>query len=162
MKKIAILFLALTVAFTLGACCLRHEWTEATYTHAKTCIACGKTEGEPLNPLLYINEEDGVAITGYAIECDANFEIPAEIDGKPVVAIGKYAFDGRDELVRVTIPESVVKIENYAFKDCKNLKYVYMPSGETAEFDHTAFYNCTNLEAVDTGSIKYMGFTDNI
>ena len=42
MKKIAILFLALTVAFTLGACCLRHEWTEATYTHAKTCIACGK------------------------------------------------------------------------------------------------------------------------
>lgn len=162
MKKIAILFLALTVAITLGACCLRHEWTEATYTHAKTCIACGKTEGEPLNPLLYINEEDGVAITGYAIECDANFEIPAEIDGKPVVAIGKYAFDGRDELVRVTIPESVVKIENYAFKDCKNLKYVYMPSGETAEFDHTAFYNCTNLEAVDTGTVKYTGFTDNI
>ena len=125
MKKIAILFLALTVAFTLGACCLRHEWTEATcteprtctvcgategealghewaeatcteprtctvcgaaegkalghewaeatYTHAATCIACGETEGEPLNPLLYINKKDGVTITGYAIECDANF-----------------------------------------------------------------------------------------
>ncbi len=162
MKKLLILLLTLSVAFTLGACCLRHEWIDATYTEPKTCSKCGKTEGEALEPFFYVAQKDGLTITGYAVECDANFIIPEEIDGKTVVAIGKNAFEGRNELFSVTIPESVVEIENYAFKDCKNLEYVYMPSGEIAEFNSTSFYNCTNLEAVDTGNIRYTGFTDNI
>ena len=48
MKKLLILLLALSIAVTLGACCLRHEWTEATCTEPKTCAKCGKTEGEAL------------------------------------------------------------------------------------------------------------------
>ena len=47
MKKLLTLLLALSIAFTLSACCLRHDWTEATCTEPKTCAKCGKTEGEP-------------------------------------------------------------------------------------------------------------------
>ena len=139
-----------------------HDWTEATYEAAKTCTVCGLTEGEPKSPFFYIKKKDGVTITGCAIVCEPDLEIPAEIDGKPVTGIGKNAFSGRNEIVRVTMPESIAVIEDYAFKDCKNLEYVYMPSGETAEFDHTTFYNCSKLMHVDTGRIKYTGFTDNI
>lgn len=31
----------------LSACCISHDWREATCTEPKTCAKCGKTEGEP-------------------------------------------------------------------------------------------------------------------
>ena len=36
------------MVFSLSACCLQHEWKDATCTEPKTCAKCGETEGEPL------------------------------------------------------------------------------------------------------------------
>lgn len=38
----------LSILFSLGACCLEHEWAPANCVSAKTCIKCGETEGEAL------------------------------------------------------------------------------------------------------------------
>ena len=48
MKKAILLLLALCLCFSLCACCLQHEWLDATCTEPKTCAKCGKTEGEAL------------------------------------------------------------------------------------------------------------------
>ena len=53
--------------------------------------------------------------------------IPAELDGKPVTAIGNYAFSRNGILNSVTIPDSVKRIGNCAFTRCSRLTYVSIP-----------------------------------
>ena len=45
------LAIVLTSAFILGmltGCCREHQWVEASCSTPKTCVVCGKTEGDPL------------------------------------------------------------------------------------------------------------------
>ena len=58
--------------------------------------------------------------------------IPAELDGKPVTAIGNDAFSGNGILNSVTIPDSVERIGNCAFNRCSRLTYVSIPEGLTS------------------------------
>lgn len=48
-KKSALVLLLLGVIFLLAACCMKHEWKEATCTEPKTCVKCGETEGSELS-----------------------------------------------------------------------------------------------------------------
>ena len=42
-----LLVIVLCVSLFTG-CCLKHDWEEADCVHPKTCLKCGKTEGEAL------------------------------------------------------------------------------------------------------------------
>ena len=48
----------------------------------------------------------------------ANLVVPSEIDGYPVTEIGNWVFGDCKTLVSVEIPDSVVKIADYAFTHC--------------------------------------------
>lgn len=49
MKRCAILVLCLLICLSLLAgCACEHTWVEADCVNARTCSACGETEGEPL------------------------------------------------------------------------------------------------------------------
>lgn len=49
MTKKIISFLTIILSLAcLSGCCLVHNWTDATCTTPRTCLDCGKTEGEPL------------------------------------------------------------------------------------------------------------------
>lgn len=48
MKKQYYIFGIFAVCFMLTGCCMSHEWKEATCTEPKTCVKCGKSEGEAL------------------------------------------------------------------------------------------------------------------
>ena len=48
MKKLLAVAALLAIVLALSACCLKHEWVEATCTEPRTCAKCGKTEGEAL------------------------------------------------------------------------------------------------------------------
>ena len=54
-----------------------------------------------------------------ALDCDryisGNVEIPDELDGHKVTAIGDYAFMGCEHIENINIPESVTAISNSAF-----------------------------------------------
>ena len=48
MKRIVAIVFIIAICFSLSACCLRHDWQEATCAAPETCAKCGKTRGEPL------------------------------------------------------------------------------------------------------------------
>ena len=76
--------------------------------------------------------------------------IPNLIDGKTVTEIGKYSFayDSYDRnLTTVTIPDTVIKIDDYAFYNCGNLTTIILPEGLTEIGDY-AFSGCNSLQNI--------------
>ena len=69
------------------------------------------------------------------------------VSGTPS-AIEKSAFRGRDELTDVRLPDSVVRIEDSAFADCRNLKWVE-PGRSCRSIGEEAFRGCGELFSVD-------------
>ncbi len=94
--------------------------------------------------------DDGtVEITKYT-GSEANLKIPSEIDGKKVTSIGDYSFNtgpykGNDNLVNLTVPDSVTRIGSYSFAFSDNLESVNIP-GSVNIIGDAAFYNCSKLE----------------
>ncbi|MBQ3096852.1 MAG: leucine-rich repeat domain-containing protein [Kiritimatiellae bacterium] len=91
----------------------------------------------------------------------ANLEIPAEIDGCPVVEIANWGFFSLyTELESVTIPEGVTRIGGGAFSSCRALRRVVIPASVTTidcRYGWYPFGECTSLDEVvfkgDRGAI---------
>lgn len=75
---------------------------------------------------------------------ERNPNIPAQIDGTPVVAIGERAFQNETRVTDIVIPDSVTEIGSYAFKNCTNLTSITMGDQVTA-IGGEAFYGCKSL-----------------
>ena len=73
-------------------------------------------------------------------------EIPDEINGYPVTAIGNTAFMG-NRVSSIKIPASVTKIGMGAFNNCANLAEVTIPDS-VMEIGNNAFMNCTSLQNI--------------
>lgn len=95
---------------------------------------------------VYTIADDAVTITGYS-GTEANIVIPAEIDGKPVVAIGNYAFSSK-VISTVDIPDSVRSIGRSAFSSCTGLVSVDFPA-KLDTLGPLAFYGCSHLGQED-------------
>ncbi len=114
----------------------------------------------PVNPENEGDFEPYIVINSYNLSDDATetvVEIPAEIEDVPVTEIGASAFNGRDTLTEVIIPDSVKTISNAAFANCKGLKIVIVP--DSVEYiGDSAFQGCDALEYVVLGNgLKTMG-----
>lgn len=75
--------------------------------------------------------------------------IPAEIEGKPVVSIGSV-FAGNTTITDVTIPDSVTMIGGRAFYQCTALKRIKIGNNVTDIMDN-AFWECSALTDVILG-----------
>ena len=125
---------------------------------------------EPIEVYKYTTDEEGNAtITGFYGNVSA-LSIPAQIDGHPVTAINEYAFQGLSQITTVTMPDTITQIKFAAFKNCRNLGDVNLPTSLTylanEAFAFTAltsieiprslehsdwygpFYGCENLKTV--------------
>ena len=111
----------------------------------------------------YLPRLGGMEITKY-IGNKTVVNIPAEIEGKPVVVVGGFsesnvtsvtipdgckeikslAFFRCEELTSVEVPDSVTKIHDGAFKLCKKLKSVRIPDGVTS-IEIGVFHGCEEL-----------------
>lgn len=93
-------------------------------------------------------------------DCDKKataVEIPAEVEGVPVVGVADHAFENCTELVSVTFAEGLKQppkegeegfyIGTRAFAECTALPEIVIPEGVTA-MGHGAFQCCTALERV--------------
>ena len=79
----------------------------------------------------YREENSTITITGYdAYKINGAVNIPSMIDGKPVTTIGNGAFSEKN-LTGVTIPNSVITIENQAFAYNTSLTSVVIPDSVT-------------------------------
>ncbi len=95
--------------------------------------------------------EDGSAeIKSYQGE-ESVIEIPGEMDGKTITAIGAGAFQGNEFIEKVIVPEGVTRIQNNAFKGCISLEEVVLPESCTA-IGVSVFEDCKALKKVNLPS----------
>ena len=97
--------------------------------------------------LIYTKYADRVEITGCDKSISGSLEIPAEIDGLPVTAIGANAFNFCQELLSVVISDNVQSIRELAFGGCSSLTSVIIPAN-LKEIQLAAFENCENLKEI--------------
>lgn len=107
---------------------------------AKTAPACNPADYE------YTADERGVTITKYTGE-KQRVAVPSEIDGKPVVALGKNAFYESD-VTWLSIPDSVQEIGTFCFSGCSGLQTLYLPQG-LKEIPACMLESCFRLLALD-------------
>ena len=74
-------------------------------------------------------------------------DIHSEINGYEVTIIGKNLFMNYSDLIGVTIPDSVIKIDASAFENCDELTNVIIPNGVTT-IGNSAFYACSSLNTI--------------
>ncbi len=93
-------------------------------------------------------ETDGeITVTGCS-GGETVLEIPGEIDGKPVTAIGSWAFKEKN-ITSVTVPASVKTIGTYAFLGCAKLASVEFAENSALEtIEMSAFQSCSSLKSI--------------
>lgn len=72
--------------------------------------------------------------------------IPDTYNGAPVTEIGEFAFSGY-EITKVTIPESVSVINEYAFRGCTKLEEIII-KGNNLTIENRAFSECSALKKI--------------
>ncbi|MBN2108450.1 MAG: leucine-rich repeat domain-containing protein [Deltaproteobacteria bacterium] len=101
------------------------------------------------------SDNSTVEITGYT-GLGGAVVIPDNITGLPVVTIGPSAFENGVSITSVTIPNSVTKIEYYAFRYCSGLTSVTIPASVTY-IGAEAFRSCSLIAAYFLGNAPVMG-----
>jgi hypothetical protein len=87
-----------------------------------------------------------ITVTRYA-GAAGTLDIPALINGLPVVGVASYAFQNCNGLTAVTFPDSVTTIGTGAFSNCRSLSRVTLPVGVTS-IGNSAFFGCGSLTSV--------------
>ena len=90
------------------------------------------------------NTDGTLTLKKFNSTTETNVVVPAEVDGKAVTAIGYGAFSGKNNLLSIEIPDSVVKIANNAFANSENLESVIV-RGLTMELGASVFANCADF-----------------
>lgn len=110
-----------------------------------------------------VDENGNATITGTAdTETERDIEVPSEINGHPVTAIGSKAFAAGDNstsewMTSIYLPNSITAIGEKAFQNCVNLSAVRLPEGSlTVGTDGGwrgssafVFAGCTSLLTLD-------------
>ena len=100
--------------------------------------------------MFYVRDVDGgVAISGCKSELKDNvIVVPEKISGSEVVAVAMGAFFENEGLIAVVLPDTVKKIEKFAFGECPNLKFVYFGTG-LKETGDVMFAHCIGIEKIE-------------
>lgn len=67
-----------------------------------------------------------IEITGYEGEV-FSLEIPEQIEGRRVLSIGAHAFENRQDLRQIVIPDGCRTLRQFAFYGCSHLEYLSLP-----------------------------------
>lgn len=100
----------------------------------------------PQGVLSYKTDGEAAEITGYRGK-DTEIAVPPLIDGCPVACIGKKAFLSNKMLKEISLPESVVRIDDWAFAYCAKLARVILPY-HRMEIGQGIFKECFLLEEI--------------
>ncbi len=143
MKKILSFTLALCVLF--GAVSV----ISASALRFNNSIDCGD--------YWYIKlDENTAAIGADNPDLSGTLVIPETINGYTVTEIANSGFDSSN-ITEVIIPNTVTKINDYAFSYCPQLERVIIPEGVTA-LGEAVFKNCPKLEVITIpASVTDMG-----
>ena len=118
---------------------------------------------ETIGPLTFWGHSGSPENAYYSVdECDTTaveVEIPAEINGYPVVKIDAWAFDGCEELTKVVMPDSIVSISFDAFENCEKLADITfsknLESIGNRAFEDTAWFENQPDGVIYFGTLAY-------
>lgn len=102
--------------------------------------------GQETDIFSYTIKDNEVTITDCSRSATV-IEIPAELEGYPVTAIGEAAFNNCTNLTQVILPDTITEIGKYAFSGCTSLTSFTIPNGVTSIGDR-AFYDCHSLTSI--------------
>lgn len=96
------------------------------------------------------------SITAHAAPaCKGRVTIPATVRHGGVVytinAIGAKAFAGATQMDSIIMPETISRVDDFAFDGCSRLSYVGMPTAQPT-FGQGTFFRCGALQSVVFGS----------
>lgn len=94
-----------------------------------------------------INRRTGTAAVSGCRGKDTELVIPAAVDGCSVTVIGKKAFLSNKMLRQITLPETVVRIDDWAFAFCTKLTRIVLPY-HRMEIGQGIFKDCPCLEQI--------------
>lgn len=139
--KNRLLSLLLAAAIGIGGTvCYAANTVQLPFCSPYTAQAEEQTAGE----FSYSVQNDTITITKYNGSA-ASVSVPAELDGKPVTALGRYCFADNETLQTISLPNSLLTIDDQAFAGCVNLQSFTMPDSVTST-GTGILQNCTNLK----------------
>ena len=137
------------------------EETEATTEETEeTTEVPEETEAETTEPEETVEEvEANEAADGFTFNTTTGtiteytgsssvVEIPEELNGFKVLAIGSSAFAGNSTLTEVVIPDTVTSIGYAAFRNCTNLQKVNLPK-RLETLGSSSFTGCASLTSIE-------------
>jgi len=139
-----------TVTATFGE---NANYVQVPPMQAKIVIEIDKST--PTDGIVFEAYKDGYAVSGVKAGVSI-VVIPATHEGKPVLSVKSFAFDGNEELTYVYVPSSVINIGNRAFADCKSLTTVEF--GDIEVIGQQAFKNTAIKEISLPESLESIGF----
>lgn len=92
----------------------------------------------------YVVLDDAEIRIEKAVTDNADLSIPAEIEGKPVMALAADSFSDLESVASIKMPDSIVAIGYSAFRNCRRLESIEFPS-ELAKFDSGWLRGCQKL-----------------
>ena len=155
MKKIVtiLLLLAMMTAPLFG--CDNSDISEASDSQNASDSISDTSNGGIAADFEYSVIRDGTISIDKYIGNAAEVVIPDTIDGIPVTLILSYSFY-KTSIKEVVIPETVTKIGEAAFRECKSLEKVFLPS-KLKEIHESAFMYCESLYFIELpSSLEYL------
>ena len=156
MKRYIYILLLLLVA-TLSVSCAaagdsRPNYEDDNYLSSPDAGITGDESSASVNEMLEFEWNE--KYQGYFVyEKDGNpysyVVIPETYNDKPVVGIGKFAFDSYSKIQKVVISNNIVVIETQAFNYCNYLEVIEFKDNSKLEtIKESAFYNCKSLVSI--------------
>lgn len=150
---------------TSGTCGENLTWTFDSETGVLTISGEGEMDRYSLSSpapwlthknliLSVVVEENVTEISEYAFTSYANYDLNGCENlvsvslPDSIAKIGKYAFAGCAKLTSINIPEGIDRIEDYVFSSCASLKSINLPQS-VAAIGKCAFYGCKKLTSIN-------------
>jgi len=96
------------------------------------------------NYIFGVKIDETLSVSKY-IGDEVNVIVPSGFDGKDVTSIGSYAFQGKNRVKTISLPDSLKKIASYSFNKCSQLEKIDIPKG-TEYIGTYAFSECSSLK----------------